>query len=251
MASAFSYRREQMLAAFVTRAEAKAICNIRETNKDKDTRIDELIMVASEQIETETGRIFSPGTNTEFFDTRGTVDFGFDDTGWSPDFRKRRVKDSSFFLKGVNIASNNIEVRYDPFREFDDTTIVPAKDFYFDPTSGKLTLLIGTRKAARSLKVFYPCGFDLADDESITLEDGKHPKTMSASLTPMVKEACLLQVGYLYARSRADNIGLTGDRAHGKADAMVQTLDWGSKMGLAPEVIALVREYKRPVMGRY
>lgn len=240
-----------MTVPFVTRAEAKAVCNIRNTITEKDARIDALIMVASAQIEKETVRVFDRQTITEHFDTRSTIDLGFDDSGWSPDFRTARLRDSSFFLKGTNVDANTVEVFYDPFRGYDEGTKVAFSDFYFDSAATKLTLLIGTRQAARALRVVYTSGYEQAADQGVELEDGSHPETLSATLPPLVKEACLLQVAYLYARSRADNIGLTGDRTHGKADAMVQTLEWGTKEGLAREVLGLIRDYKRPVVGRY
>ncbi|AHC30441.1 hypothetical protein CC53_gp024 [Rhizobium phage vB_RleS_L338C] len=68
----------------VTRAEAKAICNILPTKEDRDGIIDALIMVATEQLEKATGRSFTSQSFTDYFDTRQTVDLAYVDSGWSP-----------------------------------------------------------------------------------------------------------------------------------------------------------------------
>ncbi|AHC30442.1 hypothetical protein CC53_gp025 [Rhizobium phage vB_RleS_L338C] len=112
--------------------------------------------------------------------------------------------------------------------------------------------MIGTNKYQRALRVQYTAGWDAFPDTTITdPDDNSHPMTLSESAPYSIKEACLLQVGYLYARRRTDNIGLDGDRSHGKADQYVQTLAWGSKMGLTKEAIGLIRDLRKPVVGRY
>ncbi|QIG76085.1 hypothetical protein EVC24_064 [Rhizobium phage RHph_I4] len=236
----------------VTRAEAKSICNIRDTNANFDFVIDALVMVATEQLEKATGRYFTKQSFEDRFDTRQTVDMAYDDTGWSPTASVCRIRDSSFLLSGLNISATGFEVRYDPYRMFGDDTVMSTDDYYFDAETGKLTVMAGMCKTQQGLKVAYTAGWDSFPDEDVTdPDDNSHPLTLSESAPFMIKEACLLQVGYLYARRRTDNIGLDGDRSHGKADQYVQTLAWGSKMGLTKEAIGLIRDLKKPVLGRY
>lgn len=236
----------------ITRAEGKTICNIRETKTDMDLTIDHLIMVATEQIERATGRSLTYQTFVELFPTKRTIDMSYDDSGWSHNMTSYRVKDSSFYLSGLNVDPLTLDVRYDPSRVFDMSTALSPVDYYLDADNGKLTIMTGTRQASNALQVSYAAGWVPQPDDNVTEEDGTtHPLTLTDTIPFAIKEACLLQVAYLYARRRPDNIGLTGDRSHGKADQYVQTLAWGSKMGLAPEVVGLVRDLKKPVLGRY
>lgn len=235
----------------ITRAEGKAICNIRETKEEMNSVIDHLIMVATSQIEQATGRSFTAQPFMDHFSTKSTIDLAYDDRGWSPSATYNRVRESSYYLSGLNVDPLTLDVRYSTLREWNIDTIVSGNDYYFDKDRSKLTLMIGTRQSPRALRVTYEAGWTPAEDENVTLEDGTHPLTLSGSIPHIIKEACLLQTAYLYSRRRTDNIGLKGDRSHGKADQYVQTLEWASQLGITMEALGLIRGLKMPVVGRY
>jgi hypothetical protein len=189
---------------------------------------------------------------TEYFDTRRTLTAVYDDTCASYSGSFLRQRDFGIRLQGLNVDPVTFDLRYDTERLFADETKLLPESYSLNAETGDVRIFVGTYERQRSIKVVYTAGWTAQSDDTVLLEDGiNHPFTLSDTAPFAIKEACLLQVGYLYARRRADNIGLTGDRSHGKADQYVQTLAWGSKMGLAPEAQGLVQSLKKPVMGRY
>jgi len=233
----------------VSRTEAKEACNIRASNDEYDTLIDGLIDVATEQLETVTGRFFSQQQVTEYFGTRRTFETGFDLSGVSELGTVLRVKSATFRLKGLNIDEDTFDLRYDYMREWGDDTITSPSDYILDTENGTLKVLHGTRESERSIRAVYTAGYEPSE---VTLEGADDPVlTLSENIPAAIREACLLQVIYLRARRRPDNVGLTGDRSTGKGDSFVQTMAWAAKQGVTPEALGLVRHLKRPVMGRY
>lgn len=236
----------------VTRAEAKAICNIRPQNLELDDAVDHLIMVASQQIEDAVGRLFTKQVFTEYMATKQTIDTVMDLYGGSETGTKSRVRASTIYLRSLNIDTSDFEIRYDTNRVFGDDSIIDPVDYIIDEEKGSVRLLFGTAYSERALKVTYTGGWDKVKDD---LRSGEAPAPevfcLSADIPYNIKEACLLQIGYLHARRRKDNIGLTGDRSTGKGDSFVQTMSWGSKQGLTREAVGLIAHLKRPIMGRY
>lgn len=211
--------------------------------RDNDTSADAdnmaLALVATHQIEKAVSRELEYGTFTELFDASDNVSDGFAMRGAEVYADVRNVSPVRFKLCGLFIDSTaSVSVRYDPGRAFGDETEMDATSYRFDADSGLVKAYFPMRRAPDAVRISYSAG--------LVVEDG----SMSGAASPALKEACLLQTGFLRVRRRMDNIGVEGDRSMGKSDKAVSSAKWLADGGLTPEAAKLVAPFRGILTGR-
>jgi len=223
-----------MTVNFINADEIRQDIGVRDSNIAFDDRIEQLIAVASHQIEEFTRRQFDRKERTEYFNTFNsarhlTALHGF---GSSTVSSPRQQKLS---LAGYNIdMGETFEVRYDPLGAFGPTTVVDGNGYHLDVERGTVALRIATAEAYDAVRVVYTAGY--------TVTGG----TLSASLPEPLKMACEMQAKFLNRKARPENIGIREDRVEGKT----KTSNFVSMGELCPEAVALCKSYRRLLTGR-
>lgn len=237
-----------MTTPIVTLAEVRSFMSIRSdvAMPDVDNRINTLIMLASQQIETALDTELDYQQRTEFLNpsksARQTYDFGSASDGVNDWGTVANPLAQSFWLATRNIdLTQPFQVWYDPTYQFDDTKLVGgpgcAGSYQLDSKRGKLTLRIMAWGREGSLKVSYTGGFAI---DQVT-------GTLTTSAPPDIKMACIIQTVFLFTRIQPDNIGQDADRGGGK----VSGGKFMTRGGITPEASNMLWQYKRMNTGRY
>jgi hypothetical protein len=242
----------------VTLSEIKAMLSVRETDTSKDARLRSLSLVATQQLERETGRFFTQQAHVELLTTRDNqrtdYDFrgsdyytSFNDTGFSG--MRTIVSPQSFVLDGVNVDPETVAVAYNPYArspaDFTAEHVVPAEDWQIDPETSRLHVHAATRFKVRALKVAYTAGYE----EGVS-SNNPEEITLSDSAPHWLKEAAILQTMFLNVKLRTDNIGMASERTTHATKGHVTQAYFMKTHGLTPEAIALVSHLKRVRTGR-
>ena len=161
-----------MTHQLISLATLKESLPVRAGNIAHDTRLRDMIRVATAQIEAATRREFDKKARVELYNTRdagnrvinlgGTSDLGVDT------FRNMGttvlVREQIIMLKSLPVdTAATIEVRYDPLRVFGIDTVVEATNYSVDAANGRMFLRFGTLRGVNTLQVTYTGGFATSD----------------------------------------------------------------------------------------
>ena len=231
-----------MTAPIVTAEEVRGLLPIRAGNTSFDTKISLLISVASGAIENAINRELDKRIRVETFRTPDTTQVFYDFTNPTNErglFAKpRRVR---YNLKAFNIdLTAGFDVRYDPNRLYDDSTIVDPTNYSIAASDGYLTVYYSMGDYMDALKVTYTGGF-APDSEG----------TLTASAPSDIKMACLAQVMHLFGKFTSDNIGKEADTTQGYARKVMGGNKFAVASGLVPEALSLVQRYRAIGIGVY
>lgn len=209
---------------------------VRAGDESFDTRLRNLIAVATSQIETATGRRFTRQVFTQIFPTietgRYTYDFG---NPTNEDGLLSSPRAVRYNLTGMDPATSPAPtVHYDPSGVFGADTVVDPSRYHIS-RNGVLTLRIATREHPAALRVVYTAGYPID-----TTTD-----TLRIDSPAVLQLACTLQTVAMFNRFNADNIGIDIDRGKGGAE----TARYVTRNGLTPEAAALVAPYRQPLLG--
>jgi hypothetical protein len=210
---------------------------VRAGDESFDARLASLILVATTQIESATGRRFTRQSFTQVFPTietgRYTYDFANPTNEDGLISRPRQVR---YYLAGVDpLASPAPTVHYDPSGLFGEQTLVAPGGYSLDQATGTIALRIATRDHPAALRVVYTAGYaiDIPSD------------SLRVAAPETLKMACVLQAVAMFNRFNADNLGMDIDRGKGGAD----TGRYVTRNGLTPEAAGLVALYRRHRTG--
>ncbi len=222
---------------FVTIDEVRSRLPFRDTNFDKDERLQEIIATSSLQIEASLGRVFAVQAYVEFFNSRNTRRFSYDVYGDSDEGFQYISDEIPLYLNGWPIDDMlTVEIRYDTSRAFLAGSVVPVANYDIDVENSRILLAHPMFRARRSIQVTYTAGF---------ANDAGSPATLSGTLPSDLKEACILQTIHMFNRTNPDNVGLAIDRTKGRANLGRFT----TTSGITPEAATLIKKYRRLSKG--
>ena len=141
---------------------------VRAGNNTFDTRLRDMIQVATAQIEAATRREFGKEARVELYNTRDAgnrvINLGGPSDLHGETFRNMGttvlVREQIIMLQSLPVDTTaTIEVRYDPLRVFGTDTIVAADNYSVDAANGRMFLRFGTLRGVNTLQVTYTAGF--------------------------------------------------------------------------------------------
>jgi|GEM_PF-4520078 len=223
----------------VSVADVRPLMAIRAGDEDYDDRIRGLIAIATQQIETATGRKFTRQEFTQVFPTYDgmQVQYDFGSPG-NVDGVLASFRPIRYNLRGCEIqTSPAMQVFYDPREEYGADTLREDFDYMIRPTAeqGYIELRFGTAETPAGLKVIYTAGYEVDTDSD----------TLRVAAPEDLRYACVLQTIFLFNRLAPSNIGIDIDRGEGATMKARFT-----SRGLAPEVGMMLVGYRQPRMGR-
>jgi len=236
----------------LTRAEAKEVLEIRNSNSDKDDHVDRLIASATQMIEKMTGRYLTKQEHTEYFTARSNSRTSYDLQSNSipnilDDGLRVDVKPQTLFLTGTVIdPDTNFSLWYDPSNFgtdafSNDTKLVAERDYQIDYDNDRVSVNIGTRFRQRAFKATYTAGYAFAEEGGET--------TLSVAAPHWLKMAALVQIQFLHMKLRRDNVGMKNERQVSGKDSIAQS-EFAVLGGLTPEAQSFVAHLKRVRTGR-
>lgn len=249
-----------MTTPLVTTDEVKAFMAVRADIEMPavDARLEMLILLATEQLETALNVEFTYGVRTQLFNAAKAARYSYDfgatineyGTIANPIAQTLLLSAPPIDMSAGAMAlltpaldpalpapSVPLMVLYDPDGEWGPETIVPPISYKLDAVRGRLTLRIMSIAREQAIQVQYVGGYQVDPETS----------TLTNSAPTDLKMACIIQTVHLFTRLQPDNIGHANDLEGGKL-AMSPYLTRG---GITPEAANLLWRYKRINMGRY
>ena len=156
-----------MTTPFISLQDVKSLLPIRDGNTSLDATLESHIRTASEQIQAHTRRQFDRASRVELHNTRDNArrvyDLGgtdsFNDQTFQTMGTRVAVREQIITLAALPVdEAETFEVRYDPFRQFGDDTVVDPEYYYLDAETGRLILGFSTARRWRSLQITYTAG---------------------------------------------------------------------------------------------
>lgn len=219
-----------MTTPLISLDDVKVHLPIRAGVTEFDSRLTQLILTASHQIETATEREFAEAARVEIRGTPNTISYGYDFAGTTNDSGLlQRSRPARYSLETVNIDVNTVEVYYDPSGVFGADTLVDSQYVHVDSAKGHITVRHPMARTIDGLKIAYTGGYAVADG------------TLSDSIPGDLKMAAISQTLFLHTRLNAMNVGRMAEKKEGEG-----ANTFSVPGGLTPEAQALLVRY-RPI----
>lgn len=222
-------------------AVAEAL-GIRSGNKQFDTRLKLLSETAALSIEQYTGRKLVRQQRTQLFDTTESVDahidlLGSNESGIYSSTRPRRLVLNTLMLD----PTAGLTVWFDPSRQFSGPQhVVDPRHYELDCESGVMNLRFPTCRAMSALRIDHVGGWEVDPQTHVMIDPD-----------PRLELAALTQVGFLWAKTDPDNVGMDSDRSKGSSSSRALVSKFLSPSGLTPEAAAMIGWMKPTLVGRY